>query len=113
LGVRREERRGSSSHPFHENLTSHPHTRPRPLTRASTDNSIVTVQTIGVHRNCFGCGRTCEECRARYMRTCRFCRAEYCVVDNEGSSDIEVCNFLVPGPVSYSFVLVESMDAER
>jgi hypothetical protein len=47
------------------------------------------------------------------MRTCRFCRAEYCVVDNEGSSDIEVCNFLVPGPVSYSFVLVESMDAER
>jgi hypothetical protein len=25
------------------------------------------------------------------MRTCRFCRAEYCVVDNEGSSDTEVC----------------------
>jgi hypothetical protein len=49
-------------------------------------------QTMGVHRDCFECGRTCSECRARYMRTCRFCRAEYCVIDNEGSSDTEVCS---------------------
>jgi hypothetical protein len=42
------------------------------------------------------------------MRTCRFCRAEYCVVDNEGSSDTEVCNLLVPEPDSYSYNLVGS-----
>lgn len=45
---------------------------------------------IGVHRDCFGCGRTCEECKGKYIRTCRFCRAEYCVIDNEGSSETEV-----------------------
>lgn len=68
-------------------------THSRPLPRANTDSSSINVQAIGVHRDCFGCGRTCEECRARYMRTCRFCRAEYCVIDNEGSSDTEVCGF--------------------
>jgi hypothetical protein len=49
-----------------------------------------TPQQVGVHRDCFGCGRTCEECKVKYIRTCRYCRAEYCVIDNEGSSETEV-----------------------
>lgn len=56
---------------------------------AQTDFFFFATQ-IGVHRDCFGCGRTCEACKVRYMRTCRFCRAEYCIVDNEGSSETEV-----------------------
>jgi hypothetical protein len=47
----------------------------------------------GVHRDCFGCGRTCEACKAKYIRTCNFCRAEYCIVDNEGSSETEVRSY--------------------
>lgn len=46
---------------------------------------------MGVRRECYGCGRVCADCRVRYMRTCRFCQAEYCIVDNEGSSETWVC----------------------
>jgi hypothetical protein len=73
------------------NTSHHIHKLTPPCLAPTLTAQRTTEQTIGVHRDCFGCGRTCEECRTRYMRTCRFCRAEYCVIDNEGSSDTEVC----------------------
>lgn len=44
-------------------------------------------QRMLVHRDCFGCGRTCEDCKAVYIRRCEQCNSEYCLVDNEGSSE--------------------------
>jgi hypothetical protein len=50
------------------------------------------------------------------MRTCRFCRAEYCVIDNEGSSDAEVCRFSVfwsrVACVTIFPILVDWMDVD-
>ncbi|KAF1348176.1 hypothetical protein BDV97DRAFT_356937 [Delphinella strobiligena] len=42
----------------------------------------------GVHRDCFDCGRTCNECKDRNMRRCQSpgCNSEYCFVHAEGSS---------------------------
>ena len=86
----------SVSHPsilrtLSSHLTFLPSTaRPQQVLTQKTDTNPHRAQ-VGVHRDCFGCGRTCEECKAKYIRTCRFCRAEYCVIDNEGSSETEVC----------------------
>ncbi|EOD46263.1 putative ubiquitin fusion degradation protein [Neofusicoccum parvum UCRNP2] len=50
---------------------------------------------IGVKRECFGCGPTCAECKALFIRACRTCRNEYCIIDNDGSSAIacDWCNY--------------------
>ncbi|KAF4544953.1 Ubiquitin fusion degradation protein [Lasiodiplodia theobromae] len=45
---------------------------------------------IGVKRECFGCGPTCADCKALFIRACRTCRNEYCIIDNDGSSAIAV-----------------------
>ena len=68
-----------------QNAPHLPTTRPQKCSQTDT-----SPQQVGVHRDCFGCGRTCEACKVKYIRTCRFCRAEYCVIDNEGSSETEV-----------------------
>ncbi|KAF2712097.1 hypothetical protein K504DRAFT_400577 [Pleomassaria siparia CBS 279.74] len=53
------------------------------------------IKTIGVHRDCFGCGPTCISCKAIFIRQCSTCRNEYCVEDNDASSHTKCdwCNF--------------------
>ncbi|KAL2355336.1 hypothetical protein BJ546DRAFT_1025615 [Cryomyces antarcticus] len=51
------------------------------------ERGLGTKLKMGVHRDCFGCGRTCEHCKEIYIRRCKSCQQEYCIVDNEGSSD--------------------------
>lgn len=46
----------------------------------------------GVHRDCFACGRTCEDCKAKLIKCCVTCRSEYCVPHDEGCSMREVCH---------------------
>lgn len=65
-------------------------------------------QVVGVHRDCFGCGPTvyppsmllknlseveqCINCKALLIRECKKCRHEYCVEENDSSSDALVRN---------------------
>ncbi|KAF2787886.1 hypothetical protein K505DRAFT_329356 [Melanomma pulvis-pyrius CBS 109.77] len=53
------------------------------------------IKTIGVHRDCFGCGPTCISCKAVFIRKCSTCRNEYCLEDNDASSHTKCdwCNF--------------------
>ncbi|WPG99705.1 Hypothetical protein R9X50_00252400 [Acrodontium crateriforme] len=45
-----------------------------------------TVKVTGVHRDCWTCGRTCNECHLASNRQCRGCRTQYCVWHDEGCS---------------------------
>lgn len=47
-------------------------------------------QVIGVHRDCWTCGRTCELCHLQCVRKCRQCSTEYCVHHDDGCSANEV-----------------------
>lgn len=48
-------------------------------------------QVIGVHRDCWTCGRTCELCHLQCVRKCRQCSTEYCVHHDDGCTSNEVC----------------------
>ncbi|KAF2872132.1 hypothetical protein BDV95DRAFT_492393 [Massariosphaeria phaeospora] len=54
-----------------------------------------TIKIIGVRRDCFGCGHTCISCKELVLRRCKTCRNEYCIEDDDGSSDTKCdwCNF--------------------
>ncbi|KAJ4382183.1 hypothetical protein N0V86_002514 [Didymella sp. IMI 355093] len=54
-----------------------------------------TIKIIGVRRDCFGCGHTCISCKELFIRQCQKCRNEYCMEDNEASSNTlcDWCNF--------------------
>lgn len=87
------------SHPYHlvpirrtSHLTVPSNHQVTKSAHDKTQTDTTHPHQVGVHRDCFGCGRTCEACKAKYIRTCRYCRAEYCVIDNEGSSETEVCS---------------------
>lgn len=60
--------------------------RPAPPVNSADEDGM----QVGVHRDCFGCGRTCVECKAWYIRKCRQCSQEYCIVDNRGTTANEV-----------------------
>ncbi|KAF2280289.1 uncharacterized protein EI97DRAFT_498506 [Westerdykella ornata] len=52
-------------------------------------------QTIGVRRDCFGCGHTCISCKEIFIRRCEKCGNEYCHEDNDASSltRCDWCNY--------------------
>ncbi|KAF2107926.1 hypothetical protein BDV96DRAFT_616671 [Lophiotrema nucula] len=54
-----------------------------------------TIKIIGVRRDCFGCGHTCISCKEIFIRQCKTCRNEYCIEDNDASSDTKCdwCNY--------------------
>ncbi|KAJ4365944.1 hypothetical protein N0V95_000319 [Ascochyta clinopodiicola] len=54
-----------------------------------------TIKIIGVRRDCFGCGHTCISCKELFIRECKKCQNEYCLEDNDASSDTmcDWCNF--------------------
>ncbi|KAF2262470.1 hypothetical protein CC78DRAFT_467974 [Lojkania enalia] len=54
-----------------------------------------TIKIIGVRRDCFGCGHTCISCKELFIRRCRTCGNEYCIEDNDASSDTRCdwCNY--------------------
>ncbi|KAJ8107297.1 hypothetical protein OPT61_g8963 [Boeremia exigua] len=53
------------------------------------------AKIIGVRRDCFGCGHTCISCKELFIRQCKKCQNEYCLEDNDASSDTmcDWCNF--------------------
>ncbi|KAF2731356.1 hypothetical protein EJ04DRAFT_498794 [Polyplosphaeria fusca] len=54
-----------------------------------------TIKVIGVRRDCFGCGHTCISCKELVIRQCKTCRNEYCIEDNDASSETKCdwCNY--------------------
>ncbi|KAF2016106.1 hypothetical protein BU24DRAFT_193992 [Aaosphaeria arxii CBS 175.79] len=54
-----------------------------------------TTKIIGVHRDCFGCGHTCIDCKDLSIRRCEHCRNEYCFECNDSSSATKCdwCNY--------------------
>ncbi|KAL6706580.1 hypothetical protein ACN47E_005336 [Coniothyrium glycines] len=54
-----------------------------------------TIKTIGVRRDCFGCGHTCISCKELFIRKCKKCNNEYCMEDNDASSETmcDWCNY--------------------
>ncbi|CAI6340281.1 unnamed protein product [Periconia digitata] len=54
-----------------------------------------SIKVIGVRRDCFGCGHTCITCKELFIRKCKTCQNEYCLEDNDASSDSKCdwCNF--------------------
>ncbi|KAF2746405.1 hypothetical protein M011DRAFT_468503 [Sporormia fimetaria CBS 119925] len=53
-----------------------------------------TIKIIGVRRDCFDCGPTCITCKQLFMRKCTKCKNEYCLEDNDASSETKCdwCN---------------------
>ncbi|KKY27277.1 putative ubiquitin fusion degradation protein [Diplodia seriata] len=64
--------------------------QPRDILPEISRISAPAFTEIGVKRECFGCGPTCADCKALFIRACRTCRNEYCIIDNDGSSAIAV-----------------------
>ncbi|KAF2647620.1 hypothetical protein K491DRAFT_709138 [Lophiostoma macrostomum CBS 122681] len=54
-----------------------------------------TIKVIGVRRDCFGCGHTCISCKEIFIRSCKKCGNEYCLEDNDASSETRCdwCNY--------------------
>lgn len=48
------------------------------------------LHQMGVHRDCFACGRTCQNCKDTLVKQCRTCRSEYCLPHDEDCSKTEV-----------------------
>ncbi|KAM3421298.1 hypothetical protein BST61_g1698 [Cercospora zeina] len=49
--------------------------------------SYVVHSNIGVHRDCWVCGRTCAHCKSTLVRQCERCREEYCALHDENCSE--------------------------
>ncbi|CZT15947.1 uncharacterized protein RCC_01786 [Ramularia collo-cygni] len=61
---------------------------------ATTEPKLSTK--VGVHRDCFECGRTCEQCKSQVIKNCRQCLAEYCFPHDEHCSEVKCgwCNYI-------------------